>query len=93
MANCKECGGTLNHISNNLVKCEFCGKLYSMVNGEFTIGFNYTELCKEGSVVQLRDVETNTLVQCLEISMDNGVITLTNSEYYLDLFEDALSIG
>lgn len=34
MANCSSCGGTTVFISESIVKCEYCGKLYSVANGE-----------------------------------------------------------
>ncbi len=37
MTNCNSCGGTTAFISGSIVKCEYCGKLYSTTNGELSL--------------------------------------------------------
>jgi len=36
MANCNSCGGTTVFISGSIVKCEYCGRLFSTSNGELS---------------------------------------------------------
>lgn len=37
MTKCNTCGGTTVFISGSIVKCEYCGRLYSATNGELSI--------------------------------------------------------
>ncbi len=37
MQNCYSCGGTTAFISGSIVKCEYCGRLYSTSNGELSL--------------------------------------------------------
>lgn len=37
MTNCNSCGGTTVFISGSIVKCEYCGRLYSTSNGELNV--------------------------------------------------------
>lgn len=37
MTKCNTCGGTTVFISGSIVKCEYCGRLYSTTNGEFSL--------------------------------------------------------
>lgn len=37
MTNCNSCGGTTVFISGSIVKCEYCGRIYSTSNGELSI--------------------------------------------------------
>lgn len=36
MTKCNTCGGTTVFVSGSIVKCEYCGRLYSTTNGEFS---------------------------------------------------------
>ncbi len=37
MTKCNTCGGTTVFISGSIVKCEYCGRLYSTTNGELSL--------------------------------------------------------
>lgn len=37
MTKCNTCGGTIGFVSSGIVKCEYCGKLYSTSNEELNL--------------------------------------------------------
>ena len=36
MAKCVECGGNISYVTKDILKCEYCGKLYSEIDGNLT---------------------------------------------------------
>ncbi len=58
---CKVCGGTVRYVNNQLVKCEYCGKLYCL-NGDTLIEANFEDAYNEAVSLSKSEKENEQLV-------------------------------
>lgn len=65
MANCKQCLGTVSYINNTLVKCDYCGKLYSVENGELVEANK--ALIYESAVSRAKSKSEKTMQEAIEL--------------------------
>ena len=58
MTKCNTCGGTTVFISGGIVKCEYCGRLYSTTNGEMNLADSERLYCSAVSMSKSQNEET-----------------------------------
>ena len=64
MTKCNMCGGTTVYISSGIVKCEYCGRLYSTLNGELAAAD--PERLYSSAVSMSKSSNENTLKSAIE---------------------------
>lgn len=80
MAKCVECGGNVNYVTKDILKCEYCGKLYSEVNGNLT-NANLASIY-ETAVMKSQSTNQETLEEAIELfSVLGSYKNSSNLEY------------
>lgn len=65
MGKCVECGGNISYVTKDILKCEYCGKLYSEVNGNL-IKANQASIY-ETAVMKSKSTNQETLEEAIEL--------------------------
>ena len=65
MTKCNSCGGITVFVSDSIVKCDYCGKLYSTVNGE--LGLADSEKLYSNAVNMSMNKDEESLKKAIEI--------------------------
>lgn len=65
MAKCVECGGNISYVTKDILKCEYCGKLYSEIDGNLTSA-NQASIY-ETAVMKSQSTNPETLEEAIEL--------------------------
>lgn len=65
MAKCVECGGNISYVTKDILKCEYCGKLYSEIDGNLTSA-NQASIY-ETAVIKSQSTNPETLEEAIEL--------------------------
>ena len=65
MAKCVECGGNVNYVTKDILKCEYCGKLYSEIDGNLTSA-NQASIY-ETAIMKSQSTNQDTLEEAIEL--------------------------
>ena len=65
MGKCVECGGNISYVTKDILKCEYCGKLYSEIDGNLTSANQAT--IYETAVMKSQSTNPETLEEAIEL--------------------------
>ena len=65
MAKCVECGGNISYVTKDILKCEYCGKLYSEIDGNLTSA-NQASIY-ETAIMKSQSTNLETLEEAIEL--------------------------
>lgn len=65
MGKCVECGGNISYVTKDILKCEYCGKLYSEIDGNLKSA-NQASIY-ETAVMKSQSTNPETLEEAIEL--------------------------